>query len=253
MEPLVLLHGFTGSPRSWDSVLAHLQGVSCLVQELPGHAPGFAPRVGFEANVDAVAAQIGARLRGPCHLVGYSLGARLALGLLARHRALFARVTLLSVHPGLSSVAQRRERQQADARWVSLLRRDGLATFVDAWEKLPLFTSQGRVDPQRLEDQRAIRMTHDAEQLARSLEQMGLAQMPDYRAALRRWGKPLRIITGADDPKFCALGREIAALDTRFQLLALADCGHNPLLEAPASCAAALQAPTARRRSESPA
>jgi len=220
--------------------LGALDRSALVVAELPGHAPGFAPLPGFEANVDAVAQRIHTQLQQPYHLVGYSLGARLALGLLARYRQRIARVSLIGVNPGLGCERQRRERCEADSRWINRLRRDGLADFVDAWEKLPLFASQAHVDPQRLARQRAIRMGHDAEQLAQSLEQMGLAQMPDYRDALRRWNRPLRVIAGALDHKFRALAEEIAAIDPNFRLVTLDGCGHNPPLETPAACALAL-------------
>ena len=92
--PLVCLHGFTGSPQCWDDVIEALGKPSrVLCPTLLGHNQGPPPAsiTSFEAEVDRIATMVlHAGLTG-AHLVGYSLGARLGLGLLVRHGRLFAR------------------------------------------------------------------------------------------------------------------------------------------------------------------
>jgi pimeloyl-ACP methyl ester carboxylesterase len=80
---LLLLHGFTGAPGAWDAVRAQLPAATVEVPWLIGHGvPEAAPEVcDFEAEVDRLAAL----LAEPCVVAGYSLGARLGLGLLVRH------------------------------------------------------------------------------------------------------------------------------------------------------------------------
>jgi pimeloyl-ACP methyl ester carboxylesterase len=90
-EDVVLLHGFTGSSRSWDRVIEHLpEALAPHPVALAGHhggpsLHGAAPTLGRLAE-HAAAELDAAGLRQP-HLVGNSLGAWLALELAARGRA----------------------------------------------------------------------------------------------------------------------------------------------------------------------
>ncbi len=160
-------------------------------------------------------------------VIGYSLGARVALGMLASGRA--ARAILISVNPGIDD-RERAARRASDAAWAHKLRSEGLAAFVDAWSAQPLFASQARAG-ERLAARRARRLAHDPEQLARSLEVMGLAEMPDYRDVTGQ----IALIAGAEDTKYVAIGRAMG-----FPLELVADCGHDPTLEQPTALAAAI-------------
>src|SRR6185369_6950562 len=84
-------------------------------------------------------------------VVGYSLGARVALGLVATRRA--ARAILVSVNPGLAE-AERPARRASDAAWARMARARGIDDFVDAWEAQPLFETQQRVPPGRRDARR---------------------------------------------------------------------------------------------------
>lgn len=233
--PLVFVHGFTGGPDVWESIapsLAKEQTAVGLV--LPGHGPTAPVVDSFDGAVDAVAAAIrNASLIG-CHMVGYSLGARLTLGLMVRHPDLVRRATLMGANPGLESVAERQARAASDARWVALLRDQGIAAFVAAWARQPLFASQTRsLSPTALAQQEARRLQHDPAGLARALETMGLAVMPNYWPALPTLRVPIRVVVGADDAKFMALGQRAVGLLPDAERVVLANCGHNPVLEAP--------------------
>jgi pimeloyl-ACP methyl ester carboxylesterase len=88
--PLVLLHGFLESWRSWELVLPALERRhDVLAFTLPGHAGGpplEGPATGA-AVTDAVEAALDAAGLPAAHLAGNSLGGRLALELAARGRA----------------------------------------------------------------------------------------------------------------------------------------------------------------------
>src|SRR4029077_15510464 len=102
-------HGFTGSPRSWD-FLPDRRALPRIVPALVGHSGSEAGSEvnGFEDEVDRLASLTPER---GVHAVGYSLGARLALGLALRHPARVTRLTLISCHPGLHSTAERAARR----------------------------------------------------------------------------------------------------------------------------------------------
>ena len=88
--PMVCLHGFTGSWRVWELVLADLERHhDVLAPTLPGHAGG--PPVGDRVTTDEMLAGVEQMLDdagfATAHLVGNSLGGYIALRLAQRGRA----------------------------------------------------------------------------------------------------------------------------------------------------------------------
>ena len=225
---VALLHGFAGDPSVWDDV--ELAGeIERVAIALPGHVRACDVARDWEANLDLVARAIAG-----CELaIGYSLGARVALGLVAR--GAIQRAILISVNPGIDD-GERAARRASDAAWTRVLRDDGIAAFADRWSAQPLFATQSRAEPARLARRRAARLARDPEQLARSLEAMGLAEMPDYRAAFP--ADRVALVAGADDAKFAAIARSLAACGAPLELLA--GCGHDPTLEQPRALGAAI-------------
>lgn len=224
-----LLHGFAGDPSVWADVIAAWQlPEPPRTLALPGH--GATPvQPTWHDNVAAVAGEL-----GDCDVVvGYSLGARVALALVAAGRV--PRAVLIGVNPGLDD-ADRPARRAADAAWARVLREQGVAAFDAAWTAQPLFASQARVDAGTRSTRRARRLALDAEQLARSLEVMGVAEMPDYRAALGDHQSRLALLAGADDVKYAALARALPAASVEL----VPGSGHDPTLEQPALLASAI-------------
>lgn len=231
--PIVFLHGFMGSARSVEPLLPHLSGrapVRVFAPHLPGHHPQAPVSPTFEANVDWLVQRLRTACLGPVHLVGYSLGARTALGMALTAPTLVGRLTLIGVHPGLATPEARAERRQLDAERAARLRRDGVPAFVAHWESLSLFATQSAA---QVQSQRGIRLAHDREGLAASLEQMGLGSMPDLGARSAELGMPVMLVVGALDVRFVAVAGELVARTPGLELHAVAGAGHNLVLEAP--------------------
>jgi len=237
-----LLHGFTGSPKSWKRVVEQADLGPTLIPSLTGHGRGWRARTvaSFEGEVTRLTSLASSADR-PRLLCGYSMGARVALGLLACKPNLFDAAVLIGVHPGLSEEAARAERSEIDARRARLLREEGLATFVAEWEELPLFATQRGLSPEVLAEQRESRLAHDAEGLARSLEVLGLAAMPDYGPVLASLEIPITIMAGSLDPMFSRIAKVLAKGNPRIEVALVNGVGHNVLLEAPDAVVAALK------------
>ncbi|MEI9940336.1 MAG: alpha/beta fold hydrolase [Pseudomonadota bacterium] len=232
MTALLALHGFTGSPHSWD-FLPDRPTERRFVPALVGHRGSGAGSevVDFEAEVDRLA-RLSAE-PSELHVVGYSLGARLALGLALRHPARVSRLTLISGHPGLASDAERVERRAADRRWCELLLSRGSSAFVDAWQAQPLWATQARLDQAALDRKRSERLSHDPAGLARSLRVTGLAEMPNYREDLAKIEVPVTLCAGALDDKFRNLAEQMAKTVAHAELAIVDGAGHDLLLERP--------------------
>lgn len=166
-------------------------------------------------------------------LVGYSFGGRVALGLIRAAPDRFRAATIISAHPGLNDPVLQNQRRAADHQWVRMLRSQGIAAFVQAWEKLPLFASQRRLAPAVLARQRERRLSQDPEGLASCLERLGLAEMPGTWDDLARFPGHLRWIVGREDTKFLLIARHVAQRRPATDLLIVDGVGHNPVLEAP--------------------
>jgi len=240
---LVLLHGFAGGPESFEGLRARLPpGRPSYAPALPGHAGEPPPTDGFEAAADSLVARTSRLSDGPAHLVGYSMGGRLALGIAVRRPASVARLTLIGVHHGLGDDDARRQRVEEDSAWVRLIEED-MERFVRAWEERPLFSTQRRLDERRLSAQRATRLRHEPRSLAQALRVLGLGNMPDYSLTLASIGAPVDLVVGEQDQKFRAIAERMARRLPRSRLLVVPTCGHNVVLERPEALAAIISAP----------
>ena len=229
-DTVLLLHGFTGSPASFDRLLEHLPTRRVVRPWLPGH--GACPTCPWDDAITYLFAQ----LDGPTHVVGYSMGGRLAWGMLARRDPRIIRATLIGAHPGLSGEAAREARREADASWAAKLENEGLEAFVDAWERLPLWSSQAAL-PERLRAaQRRVRLAHRAVGLAGALRRLGLAEQPP----MPRVEVPLALVVGELDLAHRALAAEAQRSLPHATLHVVEGAGHNVLFERPDAIAALL-------------
>jgi 2-succinyl-6-hydroxy-2,4-cyclohexadiene-1-carboxylate synthase len=236
MEALMLLHGFSGHPDAWLPVRAGLTANVVSTPTLAGHAGARVFACDFVSEVDRLA---GLAHAGPVHLVGYSLGARLALGIALRHPECVSRLTLISVNPGLESERARSERVEADEAWASMLELRGLAAFAHAWQAQPIFAHERHLSQARRDEQHALRMRHDAKALAGCMRALSLARMPNYWPALAKLTLPVQLIAGSADAKFRAIAERMLDCCSA-QLQVVENAGHNVLLEQPTCIARTL-------------
>jgi len=219
-------HGFLGAPAMWSGVAGEV-----VAPWVPGHGPTpwCPPHTDFTAVVDHLA-----REHLPAEgatLVGYSLGARLALCLALRHPARVRAAVLVGGTPGLRTEDERASRRRDDARLADDLLRDGLAAFVDRWEALPLFATQRALPDEAQRRRRAQREGHTPAGLAWSLRTLGTGAMPSLWEALPGCEVPLRWITGARDEKFTAIARAVCAVCPAATHEVITDAGHDVVLE----------------------
>jgi 2-succinyl-6-hydroxy-2,4-cyclohexadiene-1-carboxylate synthase len=187
----------------------------------------------FDDELARLGALIGATTDSPAHLIGYSQGARLALGFALRFPRQVAHIDLIGVNPGLESEVERASRKRWEDELISQLDSRGLDSFLEDWERLPLFASQDRLPETARESQNRIRRSHTAAGLAHALRVLGLSRMRNYWSELVRVDCSVRVICGERDEKFRRIAERISNSLVGAELSILPDVGHNPLIEAP--------------------
>jgi len=240
---VVLVHGFTQTRASWAAVARDLAADHrVLAVDAPGHgAAGRSP-----ADLATGAAQLGAA-GGRAVYVGYSMGGRLALRLALDRPDLVAGLVLLGATAGIDDPAERAARRVADEALAASIERDGVSAFLDRWLAQPLFAGLA-VDPMDL----AARRANPAAGLAGALRLAGTGTMdPPWWADLPSITAPTLVLAGAEDAKFAALGRRLAAgIGPRAAFETIPETGHAAHLQDPAAVAALvrrLTAPTSGR------
>jgi 2-succinyl-6-hydroxy-2,4-cyclohexadiene-1-carboxylate synthase len=235
---VVLLHGFTGRGSSWGRLTTRLADrFRVVVPDLPGHGRTGTPvdptRAGIERTADDLAAILADRDWGPAHVVGYSLGARVALRLAVAHPEAVSRLVLESPSAGLATEPERAARRAADEARAARLERSGLRAFVDEWEREPVFSSQAALPRVRAARQRAQRRHNRPSGLAASLRGAGQGAMEPLFDRLPDVTATTLVIAGALDPIGCPRATAIVEAIPGARLEILAEAGHAPHLETP--------------------
>jgi 2-succinyl-6-hydroxy-2,4-cyclohexadiene-1-carboxylate synthase len=235
---LVFLHGFTGSAANWE---AHMEAMTAhhrvIAVDLPGHGETDSTpdpaRYAIEQTAGDLLALLDALKIERAHLLGYSMGGRLALYFAVHHPQRLITLTLESASPGLAEAAERSARRIQDDALAGRIERDGVSAFVDEWERLPLFATQSRLPEAERARLREGRLRNNAVGLANSLRGMGTGTQPPLWDRLTALHVPTLLVCGALDTKFVTIAQQMGALIPRAQLAVVPDAGHTVHLEQP--------------------
>jgi 2-succinyl-6-hydroxy-2,4-cyclohexadiene-1-carboxylate synthase len=198
---LVLLHGFTQTGRLWGAFGDMLARDHTLIAiDLPGHAGSDDVRADLPTTAglvrDAVAISIG---QERCDLLGYSLGARVALHVATGTDLDIRRLVVIGATGGIEDPAARDRRRQADDATAAALEASGdVDAFIERWVSGPMFA--------RLADaaQRVERRRNSAAGLASSLRLAGTGTQEPLWDRIPGLAMPLLALAGTDDTRFGA-------------------------------------------------
>ncbi|MEL6938694.1 MAG: 2-succinyl-6-hydroxy-2,4-cyclohexadiene-1-carboxylate synthase [Cyanobacteria bacterium J06598_1] len=244
--PILLLHGFLGSHQDFASLLPNLsRHFYCITPDLPGHGRTKTQpnRYTFTSTTDTLLALLHHLNIQQTHLLGYSMGGRLALYMVCEFPKCFIRVVLESASPGLETAEEREKRAQSDDAIAHRLETTPLPQFLTQWYQNPLFTSTlNKPDIYTAMIQR--RQNNAPSELARALQGFSTGRQPSLWAKLSDIkAVPLLLIVGILDTKFVAINRNILkqpGSKARTKLEIVDECGHNVHLEAPNAYAKAV-------------
>lgn len=238
----VLLHGFAGSLEDWDDVAPALRRAYRVVAvDLPGHGRSDAPDDPAPYSTEAMARHVASALEAQrvqrAVVVGYSLGARVAMRLALGRPDLVQRLALEGASPGLDG-EERAARAEEDARWVRLLREEGIAAFVDRWLAQP-FLGYDR-HPRLAAVARADRLRRDPRALARALENGGQGAEPSLWPRLAGLAQPATLVVGERDAKYRAIAERMARSLPDARIVVVEGAAHAPHRDAPGAFVEAL-------------
>ena len=278
-KTIFFLHGFLGSPEEWlpymKTLVKHNTSSTCscrcIAIALPGHGhttstDGFDVESIAEALCDALthhhpsllhpaSRATGAEEQGEeeVAVVGYSLGARLALLLSSRYPCVFPTVVSISGSAGLEDEQGRRERAEVDAQRAKALCSGGsgsISAFMDTWYRSSSMWDTLRVDRpdvfDRLKRSRVEKLKGKEAALASVLHASSPGRAPPVKNELVENVKTgvLRkvvLIAGEEDAKFvksnaqlCAALEEAArAGGVKNFVIRGGNVGHSVHIEAP--------------------
>jgi 2-succinyl-6-hydroxy-2,4-cyclohexadiene-1-carboxylate synthase len=228
---LVLCHGFTQTSRSWG-LFGELLGAShrVLAVDLPGHGASADLDTDVVGAAHALLDTVGAE---PFDLLGYSMGARVAITAALMQPQGLEALILISANPGIADDAERAARRAADDALADALERSGdVEAFLDSWLDQPLFAKLRPDDAQR-----ASRSANGAHGLARSLRHMGTGTQQPAWGFLELIEVPTLLLAGSRDEKYAALAMSMSEELPVSTLAVAPDVGHACHLEAPETCA----------------
>jgi 2-succinyl-6-hydroxy-2,4-cyclohexadiene-1-carboxylate synthase len=205
--PVVLLHGFTQTARLWGSFGDLLARDHTLIAiDLPGHAGSDTVRADLPTTAglvrEAVISAIGA---DRCDLLGYSLGGRVALHVVAATDLDVGHLMLIGGTGGIEDPVVRERRRQADEATAAALEASGdVESFIARWVSNPMFARLANAA------QPEERLRNSAAGLASSLRLAGTGTQEPLWDRVPSLAVPLLALAGTDDTRFAAHALRLA-------------------------------------------
>ncbi|MBC1344707.1 2-succinyl-6-hydroxy-2,4-cyclohexadiene-1-carboxylate synthase [Listeria welshimeri] len=235
---LLMLHGFTGSNKTFQESITHLEEhFSIVAPDLLGHGKTDSPdeiaRYSIERIVEDLVTILQELKIMQCFVLGYSMGGRVATAFASAHPEMVRGLILVSSSPGLAQKDLQESRVQADNRLADMLETEGIRSFVDYWEKLALFASQEVLSDELKKRIRLERLAQNPNGLAMSLRGMGTGKQPSYWNHLADFTFPVLLMTGSLDEKFEKIAQEMQQLLPNSTHVTVQNAGHAVYLEQP--------------------
>lgn len=233
---LLMLHGFMGSSKSFDSLIPALKSFCNPVTiDLLGHGntEGSEMHYRFSAKeqVADLSKLIAEQLPFPVILLGYSMGGRLALQCALHRPDLFEGLILESTTFGIENPQEKQARQSLDSRRADDIL-GNFPQFLKEWEELPLFTDTPLTEQQQ-KAIRDIQSKQDPLAMSNSLLGFGTGTMPCVKDRLSELQLPVKLIAGARDAKFVGIMNAMARNLNDVSMSVIKGAGHRVHLEQP--------------------
>ncbi|OVA12535.1 Thiamine pyrophosphate enzyme [Macleaya cordata] len=249
---LVFLHGFLGTGEDWIPMMkAFSASARCISIDLPGHGGS---KIQYHGNnkekqestmsIEIISNVLSKLIHNITDnkvvIIGYSMGARIALYMSLRCSDQINGAVVISGSPGITDDEGRKSRMALDDARAHSLTQHGLQFFLDTWYTGGLWKSL-KAHP-HFEQIISSRVQHDdVRALAKALSDLSTGRQPSLWEELKQCEKPLLVVFGEKDTKFKKIAQEMCH-EIRFrsrtiskEMIEIPDCGHAVHLENPLS------------------
>ncbi|WP_242144276.1 MULTISPECIES: 2-succinyl-6-hydroxy-2,4-cyclohexadiene-1-carboxylate synthase [unclassified Bacillus cereus group] len=237
-EPLLLLHGFTGSMETWRSFLpSWSKQFQVITVDIVGHGKTESPENLVHYDIQNVAVQMIKLLDylqiEKAHILGYSMGGRLAITMSCLYPERVKSLILENCTAGLETEADRKARRMKDEQLAERIELDGIEAFVNHWENIPLFETQ-KILPQCIKQAvRKERLLNHPRGLANSLRGMGTGAQPSWWNELVGLKMPVLLLSGEYDKKFFWILKNMQKRIQNAKFVKIDKAGHAIHVEQP--------------------
>lgn len=219
MARVLFIHGFLGHESDWDSTIRHcsnLHGYDFIALALPiidgcDNISQYSEQLWLQLEAQGV-------ITDTIHLVGYSMGARLAMHWLDKQQVKSA--LLEAGHPGEDGLDTKRLAH--DLAWADKLSQLSPHQFLRQWYAQPIFASQQGLD--MAQQSQLI----NASQQAYLLSTLSVAKQQNCSKLIAC--KPVTYLVGERDSKYQSISKALP-VNKRVSVHA---AGHNVHLSQPA-------------------
>ncbi len=220
---ICFVHGFTQTGKSWIQAANSIANTTSTFIDAPDHGESQGTSLTLQESGDAIA-----KIAHGMVLIGYSMGARMALHAAIQHPQSMTGLVLVSGTPGIEDVSERASRVQADDALAQHIEAVGTSVFIEEWIRQPLFADTEFSDAE-IQD----RCRNTASSLASSLRTCGTGQQEPLWTQLDLIDIPVLLIAGSRDSKFTAIANRMHELIPHSTLSILDNAGHNAHLDQP--------------------
>ena len=226
-NPILFLHGFMGNKDDWNFFIEKIDKGILLI-DLPGHGSSIGYEnieYNFKDTVSEIIRIIEKLNISSINVVAYSMGARIAFGLLNERSDLFEKIILESGNPGIKSKEQRIKRKESDSVLADKILNDGLDKFLDSWYNLELW---GNIkEHKEFVNLRKSRLNNVPQELAKSLIQMGAGNQDSYWKIVSELKNDIIFVTGEKDKKYSQIGKELNGQNENIKIHIVENAAHN--------------------------
>lgn len=218
----VLLHGFWGQPSDWNAVIQKLPlGREVFAPDL--YAAGeLSPRFPLKDWTENFWRWVDEKFQEQqIELIGYSMGARLAMAAAAKHSERVKRALFLSGNP---IVPAGTEREIWEREWSEKFRGQDWIELEEAWQDQGVFANTPALPRRKTQEMREV--------LGLSLERWSPRQHPFSCAEIKSLPAGMDYAFGALDQKYVGVAKSLQELGVQGQISVIPNAGHRLIVEA---------------------
>ncbi len=222
MNTLLLLHGQLGSPEDFF-FLENLKTSNSL-RLVPLDLMDFqgVSLIDFPEALKKKLQEL--KVEEQFSLCAYSMGGRLALHYICRYPETLRQAFILSAHPGLENLSDKKQRLSRDEEWAEKILKLEKDAFLKKWNEQAVF---GDHKLQFSTDQYLMRR----EFYAWAFSHWSLVRQDNLRNPLLKTDLPVHFLAGQRDEKFVSILKEMPRIINKFSFEVVLGAGHRLLSE----------------------